>query len=448
MIEGFYGRPWPHEARLANIRFLAARGMNAYVYAPKDDPRHRSAWRERYGPDEEREFAELAEASRDQGVRFGFALSPGLDIAYDRPDDRTALWEKLERLAGLGVDWFVIAFDDIPPAEGAGGRQADLAAWVLDRLTAAVPDARLSFVPTDYVGTKPTPYLDELARRLPTEIDVMWTGPTVVSPTITAADARARAEACGGRPPLVWDNYPVNDGVMEPTLHLGPLRGREPDVAATTAGLLANPMSLPWASLLPLATVADFLRDPDGYDPDESWARAIDDLAGEEPAALRALGEACAASPLGPPEHLLLHRLIDAYERGGAALDELEATLEAPRDLAARLPDEVRPWAEQVEREAAAGRTATRLLRHLDAGAGGSDLDLVLRTFMLQGAWIEARRHSSCCVYGPRFACYPAVVQARDGGITVDPAEAVLEDRSAIDRLCRLALARLAERGG
>ena len=75
---------------------------------------------------------------------------------------------------------------------------------------------------------RPTPYLEALAGALPLAVDVMWTGPTVCSPTVRAADARAWATALAGRRPILWDNYPVNDGTMARSLHLGPYRGREP----------------------------------------------------------------------------------------------------------------------------------------------------------------------------------------------------------------------------
>ncbi|HEY4398868.1 MAG TPA: hypothetical protein VGO28_14485, partial [Acidimicrobiia bacterium] len=42
----------------------------------------------------------------------------------------------------------------------------------------------------------------------------------------------------------------------------------------------------------------------------------------------------------------------------------------------------------------------------------------------------------------PRFAIYPAVVQLADGRPGLDVDLAVVEDQSAIDRLCRVALAR------
>jgi hyaluronoglucosaminidase len=50
VIEGFYGPPWSHDARLEVVEFLAGYAMNAYVYAPKSDPKHRERWRDPYDP--------------------------------------------------------------------------------------------------------------------------------------------------------------------------------------------------------------------------------------------------------------------------------------------------------------------------------------------------------------------------------------------------------------
>ena len=74
VVEGFYGTPWKHDARLEVMSFLAARGMNAYAYAPKDDARHRAEWRVNYDEAELERFRELAAHGAALGVRFGFAL--------------------------------------------------------------------------------------------------------------------------------------------------------------------------------------------------------------------------------------------------------------------------------------------------------------------------------------------------------------------------------------
>ena len=51
VLEGFYGNPWTHEQRLELLGFMASRGMNTFVYAPKDDPLVRRDWRSAYvGP--------------------------------------------------------------------------------------------------------------------------------------------------------------------------------------------------------------------------------------------------------------------------------------------------------------------------------------------------------------------------------------------------------------
>ena len=159
-------------------------------------------------------FKELAARAEDVGVRFGFALSPGLDITYEADADRGVLLTKMLRLADVGVAWFLLLLDDIPMRPGLAPRQADLATALLESLTASVPEATMTVCPTEYVGMQPSRYLTDLAAGLPDVVDVMWTGPTVCSPTITAADARARAAALGGRPPLIWDNFPVNDATM------------------------------------------------------------------------------------------------------------------------------------------------------------------------------------------------------------------------------------------
>ena len=89
---------------------------------------------------------------------------------------------------------------------------------------------------------------------------------------------------------LLWDNYPVND--FEPgTLFLGPLRGRDPRLGdGHCAGLVANAMLQAVPSKVPLATIADWIRDPVGYDPDASFERALRDYGDEVEEAVRRLG--------------------------------------------------------------------------------------------------------------------------------------------------------------
>ena len=73
-------------------------------------------------------------------------------------------------------------------------------------------------------------------------------------------------------------------------LHIGPYRGRDPHLWRASTGIVANGMELFEASRIPFATIADYLRDPEGYDPEASWQRAIRDVVGEaDHEALRAV---------------------------------------------------------------------------------------------------------------------------------------------------------------
>ena len=46
VVEGFYGTPWSHQARLRHLKFYGENKMNTYIYGPKDDPYHSSPnWR-------------------------------------------------------------------------------------------------------------------------------------------------------------------------------------------------------------------------------------------------------------------------------------------------------------------------------------------------------------------------------------------------------------------
>jgi len=461
VVEGFYGPPWTHDARLEVISFLAARAMNAYAYAPKDDVRHRSEWRVQYEPAERDRFRELAEHADTHGVRFGFAISPGLDIDYESPADRDALLRKLGPLREAGVEWFLLLLDDIPMQRELATRQAALVAW----LHGALDGAALTMCPTEYVGTRPSPYLAELGSGMPSDVDVMWTGPTVCSPELRAADARRWTRALGDRRVIVWDNYPVNDALMTGSLHLGPYRGREPDLVGVVSGVLCNPMTQARASQIALGTAMDFLSDPDGYDSDASWARAIGDVGGNRAASLGALARACSDSPIAAPDTLDLSRRVRQLEDCLAGPDWIAAAagLRAELDLARgvcrdfpenapaadHLSAEVAQWAAAARTAAEAGLAALRLIQaarpvaQVVEGVGrvaATDPEPAMHTaFLVLFSW-KGSRTDETVVFGPRFSVYTPVVQMADGAPALDAAAAVREDANAIDVLCRLAL--------
>ncbi len=341
IIEGFYGPPWSWADRRAVSVALADAGMDTYVYAPKDDPRHRERWREPYDDD----FLDaLAELAAPGGLRVGFAVSPGLSIDVGDERDRAALLAKVAQVTDRGVTLVGLCLDDLPPTPGLGARHGDLAAWLAGTLGEGV---ELFVVPTHYTGCVRTPYLDELDRRVPEDVLIGWTGRLVVNERITAHEARARATAVGGRRPLLWDNTTVNDALMAGRLRAGPLRGRDPELPGCLGGYLANPMVQAAASVPALLSAAAWLR---GDDPAAAWAASV----GPQ----RILAEGCDTDvPL-----VLGRRALDGDPGAGA---ELRRWLgEAVACEAGDWGDAVTPWVTQLRREA---RVCLAALDALDA---------------------------------------------------------------------------------
>ncbi|MEW9549134.1 beta-N-acetylglucosaminidase domain-containing protein [Nonomuraea sp. NPDC050783] len=376
-IEGFYGTPWSHAARLDHLRFSARHKLNAYVYAPKDDPFHRERWREPYPPEELARLAELVAEAGRQHVRLVFALSPGLSMVCSDPAERAALRAKAEQVWEIGVREFALLFDDIPPElrheadraaygteEGASASAhaavcRDFATEFLARHGAERP---LTMVPTDYAGTARGAYRDRLAAELPPGVLVWWTGPDIVVGTIPAYDMTAAAASYGHRLAL-WDNFPVNDFDFS-RVFLGPLVGRATDLGhAPLEGVTANPMVQATASRLALTTVADYAWHLAAYDPGRSHRAAVRLLPGA--AELLPLVEACSAWPPGADQSPALTALCASAllgEGAGRLRAELERLAGLPVDVPGAFAAELARWVAAARDMGAAGLAALDLL--------------------------------------------------------------------------------------
>ncbi|VDQ17309.1 unnamed protein product [Trichobilharzia regenti] len=98
-VSGFYGRPWTYPQRKELFRRMNQMGMNAYLYAPKDDIKHRQSWRDLYTPEEEQQLQYLITESTDAGVLFIFAISPGLDVTFSSAKEVDILKKKVDQVA-------------------------------------------------------------------------------------------------------------------------------------------------------------------------------------------------------------------------------------------------------------------------------------------------------------------------------------------------------------
>lgn len=76
VVEGFYGTPWSHNARLRQLQFYGENKMNTYIYGPKDDPYHSSPnWRLPYPEKEAKQLQELVKVAQENEVDlFGLSI--------------------------------------------------------------------------------------------------------------------------------------------------------------------------------------------------------------------------------------------------------------------------------------------------------------------------------------------------------------------------------------
>jgi len=419
-VEGYYGPPLQHEARLDMVRWLATRGYDTFLYAPKSDPYHRDRWREPYPPDRAAQLRALVEEGRACGVEVCLVISPGLDW---RPGDEAVLVAKLRSFTALGARSLGVAWDDVPP----GG--ADLGAAHGRAVAAAagqISAARWFTCPTDYATAAATPYLRAFAAELPAAVEVMWTGPSVVSPVVPVEQARALRESLGRRP-LFAENFPVNDGTIAGVLHLGPYPRRDAALRDEVSGAVMNVMRLPLASRLGLAVAARFWRQGSG-DRERDWRECVAEVPGLAP-----LARACRAwvgDAGADPELLDWTRRAIATRGADTRLREfLERGCRGQLDE--RLAAEVAPWIDQWEDEAAAMLAALSLL----AAAPEHRSEAAMLTALL---WARARS-SAVQAFGIRHAYYPVTRRDSAGVLLPDPAGLERHD-NLTDLLCSAAL--------
>ncbi|NOZ86618.1 MAG: hypothetical protein GXP49_10180 [Deltaproteobacteria bacterium] len=291
VVEGFYGRPWPRLHRLALLSAMAGMGFNFYAYAPKDDPRHRQDWTATLSLKEKERFAEILSTGSRLGIRVAYTISPGLTLDPDSKRDIELLKYKIDVMADIGYKNFGLLLDDIPkkPDETLGTAHARLVRYMKGVITdRAGPGSLFFFVPTVYSGTpssleqKEKDYLRALAK-IPVDVPVAWTGPNVFSREIRVDDIAWLRKLIGGRRVIIWDNYPVNDVGKKGNLYLGAITGRDKNLFNIVSGFLVNPMIQAAASRIPLRAYSEYLFDPEEYEPQAVFNRAVQlELGGPE----------------------------------------------------------------------------------------------------------------------------------------------------------------------
>ena len=273
VAEAFRGAPWSHGDRLETLRFLGLARMNRYVYAPKGE-----RWREDYGNEDLEGFKQLLRAAEENFVRFVYTVRLGSLITYSSDEDTGVLVRKLDAMATLGARGFAICFDDAPATlqndedrarfKTLASAQAHLINLVYGRLKQSSADFELYVMPTVTTSAPLSgDYLKELGAAVPQDVLFFRPGANV--------NPQAREwSALANRRPVVWDNFAANDD--EPwRLFIGVTRGASLRLNEDTSGFIAAARDEPRASMLPIATAADYAWDSRNYNPQQSFDLAL-----------------------------------------------------------------------------------------------------------------------------------------------------------------------------
>lgn len=338
VVEGFYGTPWSHEARLRQLRFYGENKINTYIYGPKDDPYHSSPnWRLPYPAQEAAQLQELVKVAQAHEVDFVWAIHPGQDIRWNQ-EDRDLLLKKFENMYQLGVRSFAVFFDDISGEGTNPVKQAELLNYIDEHFVKSKPDVTpLIMCPTEYNKSWSDPskgYLTTLGDKLNPSIQIMWTGDRVIS-DITQEGIEWINERIK-RPAYIWWNFPVSDYVRDHLL-MGPVYGNDTQIAHQMSGFVTNPMEHAEASKIAIYSVASYAWNPMQYNSEKTWKDAIANILPEAAAELEFF--AAHNSDLGPNGHRyrreesvelqpVAQRFTDTYTKSQIYDDKDYSTLE------------------------------------------------------------------------------------------------------------------------
>ena len=290
-FRGIKGWSWTPQQYLEEIPTLAGLKMNFLMncYRSMTVSAPGEAWcNEWWKPlsNERKEaFSQIVSTCAKTGIEFCFAMHPQMasprPLNPEIPEELDLFFQHYAWMQSLGVKWFSICLDDTrwgaagPGPCGEG--HAALVNAVFDRLHSTDSNAQMIFCPASFWGDGTNPehnaYLTAIGRKLHSDAYVFWNGDAIVTPRITRVAAESYRRIVDHRL-FLWDNYPVNDA--SPTLHLGPVGGRDPDLCDVIDGYLSNPMCAQnQINRIPLSTCADYAYNPRAYNAARSIGQAI-----------------------------------------------------------------------------------------------------------------------------------------------------------------------------
>lgn len=368
LVEGFYGVPWSHTARLGMLALLGELGFSSFLYAPKNNPSHRDRWWERLTPRELAELGELVATAKSRGIRFVYGIAPERlfgrrnlrvrsEIDLDG-DGLRALIERCSAVAEGGCRDFVVLFDDTWPtalprlATFEHGRGHALVVRQLEQaLGDRFGEVAIHVVPAVYSGDPVTlsrgarRYLAGLASTGP--LSSAWTGPRIFSSFVSERELGAY-ERVTGLAPWLWNNAITNDWLPLATGEVVGLRGRQRLSFGPIDNLAPELFDKPWGLVIngareveltktALHTLAELARERRAFSAEAAWEHAIQIQFGAGAAVVREIAALTRGHALTAPHRDHAPVLLERFVRARAGVADERAALLDRFDALARL---------------------------------------------------------------------------------------------------------------
>lgn len=279
VIEGFFGPEWSQSDRLSYAPFIQSTGGGFYLYAPKRDSYLRRKWRDTWSSQYISFLNEMASHFMSHGVEFGVGLSP-FELGHTlNENDKHILSEKLNTLESMGVKILGVFFDDMPSDQFLAQAQKKCIEYIKNNFS-----GKIIFCPSYYTpdpilvkvfGEMPKDYWEEISA-ISSEVAMAWTGPKVISETISRDDMDM-AHSILKRAPFLWENVFANDGPRNcKYLKLKPFSGRESGVFGKVEAIAFNMMNQ--AQLSKILFLSSRFVIEDNLDPEVSFTKALQQL--------------------------------------------------------------------------------------------------------------------------------------------------------------------------
>ncbi|WP_408098035.1 beta-N-acetylglucosaminidase domain-containing protein [Peredibacter sp. HCB2-198] len=283
VVEGFFGPAWPMDKRLSYADFMARYGGSFYIYAPKQDPHLRKAWRENWDENYLQKLQGMKNHFQKFGIQFGVGFSPfGLGTTLTE-EDKKHLENKLSILNRLGIDLLGLFFDDMPTNDHLAETQIEALSIIQKSFR-----QRIVFCPSYYTpdpilekvfGKMPEHYLEKIADGVPLSVSIAWTGPKVISPVIDR-DHLIGVTSLLKRRPFIWENLFANDGPKNcKFLKLKPFAGRSAEAFAETEAFGFNMMNQPELSKITYLASMYVLE---GEEAERAFEKAVREICSQE----------------------------------------------------------------------------------------------------------------------------------------------------------------------